>query len=209
MKVLRKLFIIVPLSLYFVSCAFADTVTAELAFTKRPPFAGLIYLVDNKTTSSQVTVDQKDKQFTKKLQVGSSGQQIKFNNSDEVEHNIFTNETKHSANFDVGLMPPGATSAVELNWQENSIVRIGCKIHPKMRAYIANILSDYYQVIDFEKSKKTYQIQINDVPKTLTTMNLLMPGYKNMEFELQPGETKEVPISKKGKQRGTLKLSRQ
>ncbi|WDE03192.1 hypothetical protein SG34_017440 [Thalassomonas viridans] len=203
----RVLISLLPLA--FTGSTLADTVTAELEFTKRPPFTGLIYLVDNKTSSSQVTVDQKDKQFTKKLQVGSSGQKIKFNNSDDVEHNIFTNETKHSANFDVGLMQPGSTSEVALNWQENSIVRIGCKIHPKMRAYIANILSDYYQVLDFEKKKKNYQIQINDVPSTLTTMNLLMPGYKNMEFELQPGETKEIPISKKGKQRGTLKLSRQ
>ncbi|WDE13978.1 hypothetical protein [Thalassomonas haliotis] len=208
MSFTNKLFIsLLPLA--FAGSALADTVTAELEFTKRPPFAGLIYLVDNKSTSSQVTIDQKDKQFTRKLQVGSSGQQIQFNNSDSVEHNIFTNETKHSANFDVGLMQPGASSQVALNWQENSIVRIGCKIHPKMRAYIANILSDYYQVLDFEKKKKNYQIQIENVPSTLTTMNLLMPGYKSMEFELQPGETKEVPISKKGKQRGTLKLSRQ
>lgn len=209
MKIMEKLFTSISLLLCYSPFVFADTITAELAFTKRPPFAGVIYLIDSKTSSTQITIDQKGKQFTKKLQVGSSGQQIKFNNSDEVEHNIFTNETRYSANFDVGLMAPGATSEVELNWQENSIVRIGCKIHPKMRAYIANILSNYYQVLDFEKKKKNYQIQINDVPKTLTTMNLLMPGYKSMEFELQPGESKEVPISKKGKQRGTLKLSRQ
>jgi len=208
MKLTKKLFISVLLVGVMIPQALSDTITAELIFTKRPPFSGVLYVSDDKNNLSTITVDQKDTQFTKKLQVSALGQNITFNNSDEVDHNIFANNTKINAVFDVGLMTPGSTANIELNWKQNSLARIGCKIHPKMRAYIANITSNYYQVLPFEKKVKIYQVTINDVPSNLTSLNLLMPGYKIMQFQLQSGESKELAVSKKGKQRGTLKLSR-
>ncbi len=187
---------------------FSDTIRAELEFIKRPPFSGVIYVVDDKNTISSITVDQKDHQFARKLQVGATGQKISFNNSDDVDHNIFANDMKNGASFDVGLMPPGSTAELEMSWKQDSLVRIGCKIHPKMRAYLANVHSNYFKILEFEKTKKVYKIEIDDVPSSLTALNIMMPGYEPIHFQIKTGEAKELPISKKGKQRGTLKISR-
>jgi len=95
-----------------------------------------------------------------------------------------------------------------MDWAKDTIVRIGCKIHPKMRAYIANINSDHFQIFEFQKKKKTYSVHITDVPTLNREITLMIPKYDAITITLNKGENKTIDITKKGKVRGTLTLAR-
>ncbi len=89
--------------------ALADTLEGQFTFAKRAPKVALIYFPEDTglSTDMETIVDQKDQQFTKRLLVTTKGVQATFQNSDKVNHNIFTDDKKAGVKFDVGLMPPG------------------------------------------------------------------------------------------------------
>ena len=89
--------------------AFADTLEGTFTFTKRAPKVALIYFPEDQSLSADVetVVDQKGQKFTKQILVTTQGVQASFQNSDTVNHNIFTDDKKAGVKFDVGLMPPG------------------------------------------------------------------------------------------------------
>jgi len=154
-------------------------------------------------------MDQLDKQFTKKVSVGAPDSKVTFKNGDDFDHNIFANDLANKISFDIGLMPSGQTSELKMDWLPDTIVRIGCKIHPKMRSYIANVNSDYYQAFEFQKKIKTYPVNILEVPAHNRDIVLMIPKYEQLTLNLMQGESKTVDIVKKGKVKGTLTLSRQ
>ena len=134
------------------------------------------------------------------------GQSVKFKNSDAVDHNVFANDRKQNAKFDVGLMNPGGEKDITVDWQENTIVRVGCKIHPKMRTYIATVNTPYYQVLEFSKNSNEYNFKIDNVPENATSVILHIPKYDLIELDFSEDKAWELPIVKKGKTRGTLKV---
>lgn len=187
----------------------ADTIKGEINFTKKAPFAGVVYVKQQKNATSTASMDQVNKQFTKKVTLGAPGSEVLFKNGDEFDHNIFANDLKNNIAFDIGLMPSGQEATLKMDWKEDSMVRIGCKIHPKMRSYIANINSDYYQEMEFQKKVKNYPVTISDVPADQTEVILMIPKYDDAVLKLNKGESKTVDITKKGKVRGSLTLTRQ
>ena len=105
-------------------------------------------------------------------------------------------------------MPPGSKSKVSASWPENILLRIGCKIHPKMRSYIATVNSNHFQVFEFQKGTKEYAISIDQIPANVTKFTLVLPKYDPLEVTIAPGENKTVAITKKGKPRGNISLQR-
>lgn len=174
--------------------------------TAKPPLAGLVYIPSNEQLKSAPLVDQLDKNFTRKMVVVPVGQSVKFKNSDAVDHNVFANDRKQNAKFDVGLMNPGGEKDITVDWQENTIVRVGCKIHPKMRTYIATVNTPYYQVLEFSKNSNEYNFKIDNVPENATSVILHIPKYDLIELDFSEDKAWELPIVKKGKTRGTLKV---
>jgi plastocyanin len=191
------------------TAANADVISGDITFAKKAPFAGVLVVKQTQAASAEANMDQVNKIFTKKVTLGAPGSDVVFNNSDGFDHNIFANDLKNNISFDIGLMPSGQTSKLTMDWAEDTIVRIGCKIHPKMRSYIANVNSDYYQEFEFEKKVKTYPVNIADVPGDLNELQLLIPTYDKITVKLLKGESKTVEILKKGKVKGTLTVSRQ
>lgn len=189
--------------------ALADTVEGTFTFTKRAPRAALIYFPEDKSlpVDTPAVVDQKDEKFTQRIVVARKGAQATFQNSDTVDHNIFVHDQKAGVKFDIGLMSPGGRVQQEITW-ENQIVRCGCKIHPKMRLWIASITSQYYKTIEFEKKVKTVTFTMDEIPETLVKVRVWMPKYDPIEVELMPGESKEAEMTRKNKPRGVLKLTR-
>ena len=188
--------------------ALADSITGELVFVKRASFAGVVFVEEKQHSTVNATLDQKDKEFTHKMIVASPGGKIVFNNSDSFEHNIYSSGSK-SAKFDVGLMPTGSKNTITANWGSDSVVRIGCKIHPKMKAYIANIDSSIYQVLPFKKKTKNYTIKLAGVSGDTVVVKLKIPKYPDTVVSLKAGESKTVDVIKKGKKKATLTLKRQ
>lgn len=189
--------------------ASADVITGEITFAKKVPFAGVLFVKQSKSAAASANMDQKNKQFTKKVSLGAPGTLVAFNNSDSFDHNIFANDLKNNISFDIGLMPSGQSSEIKMDWKEDTMVRIGCKIHPKMRSYIANVNSDFYQEFEFQKKVKAYPVNISGVPSDLHEIELIIPKYEKITVMLAKGESKTVDIIKKGKVRGELIVSRQ
>jgi hypothetical protein len=196
----------VSLALLIITPVFADTIKGTLNFNKRPAKAGVIYEVKSSYKKVTGTITQENKQFVEKIGVVSHQGELKMKNNDEFEHNIFANDLKQDIKFDIGLMPPGTSQKIKTDWKTNSIVRIGCKIHPKMRSYVANIPSDNYKSFELEKKDKTYDFELNNVTKDKFV--LLLAGMDNIEISLAKGESKTYDIISKNKSKGQLLISR-
>ncbi|PCJ44997.1 MAG: hypothetical protein COA99_06005 [Moraxellaceae bacterium] len=191
----------------------ADTVKGEIIFDKKASFSGVVYMTGKETKTSpspsnQSFVDQKDKRFTKKMVVTHTGSTIMFKNSDAIDHNIFANDPGTGIKFDVGLMSPAQEKSITFDWEENSLVRFGCKIHPKMKSYIFASPTEYFQVLEFEKKVKTYPFVLENVPANLLSLSLKIPKYEEFMIDLKNGESKQVDVMRKGKKKATMNVSR-
>ena len=200
-----------PLALLAVLSAaplHAGDVTAEFSFTKRAPKVALVYFPEDASApTTAVTVDQADKQFSKLLVVAPKGTQLSFKNSDAVQHNIFADDKDAGVSFDSGLADPGATTGQEIDWDEGKIVRIGCKIHPKMSMYGGSVASKHYTIVEFNK-ETTKSVTLAGVPDGLTKVKIWIARFDPQEATLAPGGTATVELTRKGKPYGTLTLKR-
>ncbi|HKP98351.1 MAG TPA: hypothetical protein VJ385_21655 [Fibrobacteria bacterium] len=188
----------------------AGSLTGGFKFEKAPPSVALVYFVEETSTGSSPcpVVDQKDKKFVHKMLVGRSGCRIQFRNSDNVDHNIYSKDPKSGVDFDAGLLPPGQTSQTVMNWDPDAVIKIGCKIHPKMQAYIANVSSRYYQIVEFKPSEREAAFTLEKVPDKLTKIKIWFPKQDPIDAELKTGEAKQWQILEKGEPAGVLSLSR-
>lgn len=189
--------------------AFADVLQGEFKFEKRAPSVALVYLPEDTSLSADVktVVDQKDKQFTQKMFVTSKGANAIFKNSDGINHNIFANDKKAGVKFDVGLMNPGGSTVHKVEWDEK-IVKCSCKIHPRMKTWIASISSKYYKVIEFQKGTTEFSFEMNGFPENFSQLKVWMPNYDPIELSLSKGESQDTALIKRGKTYGTLTLTR-
>ncbi|NQZ06868.1 MAG: hypothetical protein HRT35_06875 [Algicola sp.] len=187
---------------------YADVVSGKLEFKKKAPFTGLLYVPGSGSSTKKPMIDQKGKAFTTKIAVGSPGNTIVFKNSDTFDHNIYANDAKQKVKFDVGLMTPNNSMQLKMDWPAETLVRVGCKIHPKMRGYVANVKTDHFYPFPFKKKVKSYDFKIIDVPSDKNQLILMMPKYGKMTIELKKGESKTIEVKRKKKVKGTLTISR-
>jgi len=79
--------------------------------------------------AADYTVDQKDKQFSKKSLKIKVGDSVDFRNSDPISHNVYSlSEIK---SFDLGSYPLGQSKRV--TFDKPGKVEVECSIHPDMR----------------------------------------------------------------------------
>ncbi|MFT4929430.1 MAG: hypothetical protein ACI8WB_005563 [Phenylobacterium sp.] len=190
------------------TCAFADVVSGKIEFKKKAPFTGLLYVPGSGNANKQPVIDQKDKAFTTKIAVGSPNNTMLFSNSDTFDHNIYANDKKQKVKFDVGLMTPGNSTEIKMDWPDESLVRVGCKIHPKMRSYVANVKSDHFYAFPFKKKVKSYDFSIKEVPSDKDQLILMIPKYDKLTIELKKGDSKTIEVTRKGKVKANLTITR-
>ncbi len=208
---MRTVSVIYPLLaglIFGASNVFADTVTAKLTFNKRPPMTGIIYIPQDNATSQNAEIDQKNKEFTQALVAGTPNAKAIFKNSDTDDHNIFVSDIDAGVNFDVGLIPAGSKSEVNIDWKPDTLVRMGCKIHPKMKAYLANVNSNSFQVMEFEKGTLEYAFTISDVNAGEEKIVVSLPKYDLIEVSLPAGKSTTVELIRKGKPKGSITITR-
>lgn len=201
-------FIVAAALLFGSACVHADVINGKIEFVKKAPYTGLLYVPGSGQSVKSPMIDQKDKAFTTSIAVGSPNNTIKFKNSDTFDHNIYANDRKQKVKFDVGLMTPGNATELKMEWPEETLVRIGCKIHPKMRGYVANVSSDHFHAFEFKKKVKSYDFKIEQVPGDKNQLILLMPKYPKQTIDIKKGESKTIDIQRKGKTKATLTISR-
>lgn len=190
--------------------AAAGSLTGEFKFEKAPPSVALVYFDEEIPAGNAPcpVVDQKDKKFVNKMLVGRTGCRIQFKNSDSVDHNIYSKDPKSGVDFDAGLLSPGQTSQTVLNWHPDAVIKIGCKIHPKMQAYIANVSSKHHRIIEFKPQERAAGFTLEKIPDNLTKIRIWFPKQDPIEAELKMGEAKQWQILEKGEPAGVLSLSR-
>jgi plastocyanin len=189
--------------------AFADAIKITLEFKDIVPDVGLVWMSEDKTlkTNPGPNLDQKDKEFTKSLVVASPGSEVTFKNSDEVAHNIFALDQAAGVFFDVGMVAPKEQAKKTIDWQAGKVVRLGCKIHPEMKAYIANVESRYNKIISLKPEEVKSTLTLNTGAK-LTKVAFWFPKFDPIEVDIPAGKTQSVPLVKKGEVVGTATLSR-
>ena len=199
----------IGLTLCWYHRAHADVLQGEFIFRGKTPEVALVYFSEDNSLSAatEVILDQKDKEFIQKLIVGTKGSKVVFQNSDTINHNIFADDKSADVKFDVGLISSGGSTPHEIDW-EDKVVRCGCKIHPKMRSWIASISSRYYKIIEFNHDEKSYKFEINDVPTQLTRVAIWMHRYGTLEATLTDGAVTTLPIKRKDEVVGELALHR-
>lgn len=206
MKV-KSLLIILLLSTTSIF-SMAGNITGKLVFEKKPPFAGALYIKEGGSPVTSAMLDQANKNFDKKIFVVSKGVDFQIRNSDTFQHNIFVDDKDTGVRFDVGLMEPDTVVNKQVDWASNTMTRIGCKIHPKMRSYVLNIPTNVYQLLEFNKKIKEYDINLADVPDSTSNFVLHLTKYDVLEFSLSAGESKTIDVTRKDKKRATLTVSR-
>ena len=186
---------------------YSDKVTCNFSFLKKAPSVGLLYFPGDSGLSLKPVVDQVDKNFTSKLVVCNKGSTLLFKNSDSIDHNIFASDTKNNIDFDLGVAAPGKNLSQAVTWGKDIFFRISCKIHPKMKSYVATISSRFYEIIDF-KSQAKFKLVYKDAPDDLVKVRVWLPKYDPIEVSLKKGKKIKLTMMKRGKEKGTLILSR-
>lgn len=208
MRILPSIVIIFATSLLFPIFAFSTTITGEFTFNKKAPKSALIYVVGDTSLNQPAIIDQKNNQFVQPIVVGKKGTNVQFVNSDTINHNVFANDKKKNVNFDIGLALPGSSFEETITWEEGELVRISCKIHPKMRAWVGSMSSKYFKILTFERKQKQASFVMEGVPTSLQTIRVIIPGYDEITAQITSGNTVTVDVSRKKKKRGTIKLQR-
>lgn len=180
----------------------AGSVTANIKFDKRPAKVGVLY-VPGEGPATNAELDQENKAFTSKMLVVSPGAELKMKNSDDLDHNIFANDIKSGVQFDVGLMPANTEMTRSVDWAEDTLIRVGCKIHPTMKAYVANVKAKVQQAMTFEKGKNEYAATLDNFSEGDKVV-LMLNKYERIEVDFSAGKTQTVELMKKGKRRGEV-----
>lgn len=187
----------------------AGEISGTLSFEKKPPSVGLVYMADDHglSKSDGPKLDQKDQQFIQPMVVAPVGAKISFVNSDNTDHNVYASDADAGADFDIGLASPGSEINQEVTWQKDMVIKVGCKIHPKMRAYVASVDSQYHQVIEFDRSQSTHSFRL-EAPASVSVFRLWLPNYEPLEIKIEPGKDATAQLIKKGKVYGSITLKR-
>ncbi|NIQ13147.1 MAG: hypothetical protein GTO02_01675, partial [Candidatus Dadabacteria bacterium] len=81
-SILLRVYILLPVFLSVSIGAKADHITGQIEFTKKPPYAGILYMEDSAASIQSAEIGQKDKKFDKRIVVTSPDTSLKFTNSD-------------------------------------------------------------------------------------------------------------------------------
>lgn len=183
----------------------AAQLKASLSFNKSAPFVAVAYIAGNGANAKTLQVDQLNKKFDRAAYVLEPGQNIQFSNSDNMDHNIFINAPDANAEVDLGLLAPKQTAQAQTqDWKKPAVVRLACKIHPKMKAYVANVEAETSKIIELQRKVLNYEFSLSS-EQAKPKFVLWMPKYDQVEVELVPG-VQTVAITKRGKVKGELTL---
>ena len=183
-------------------------VTGQFRFSSKPPKVGLVYFTEDRGLTQPLTIDQDGKQFLKQMAVASPGAGITFRNSANISHNIYANDSKLNVKFDLGLALPDSdfSKSQPVSWPDGEVLKVGCKIHPNMRVYIASLASRYHKVLEFGDVVTDFEFKAPAAK--LTKVAVWLPQYERITLTLKPGEQKEIPLKHEGAQAGSLVLNR-
>ena len=145
-------------------------------------------------THANLTLLQKNKEFSPHLLVVPVGSVVRFPNADPFFHNVFS--LFNGKRFDLGLYEAG--SSREVFFGREGISYIFCNIHPEMSAVIISLSTPFYAIADADG-----RIRLEGVPAGTYVLHIWVEG------EPQPlldKLTRTVQVSAEHTRLGTLKV---
>ena len=115
-----------------------------LALTRFDHAVVYIEGVETPPPAEPAVLDQKNKEFVPRLLAVVKGQEIRFLNSDKVQHNVFSPHEQEP--FDLGLYPAGESRTVRLNALRRH--KVYCNLHKSMVADILVLPNRYFGLTD-------------------------------------------------------------
>ncbi|NRA38222.1 MAG: hypothetical protein HRU15_08790, partial [Planctomycetes bacterium] len=150
--------------------AFAADLTVKLSFDKRPTPSGMVYMLNDASLldAGQQTVEviQKGKVFIPRLVAAPKGGNIVIKNLDEIQHNVYADDKPQKTQVDLGMSDPNKDVTQKVTWEVAQVVKFGCRIHPNMQLWIANIPTKHHVCFDMEKNQAQYDTKIVNVPSS-------------------------------------------
>lgn len=140
--------------------------------------------------SEPVIMDQKNKEFEPHVLAILKGSTVRFKNSDNFLHNVFSNSRVKM--FNVSQVKQG--DATNMTFDKSGIIPIRCHIHASMKAYIVVLPNPYFDVTN-EKGL----FHIGDVPAGTYTLKVWS------DHSSPTTQTVEVPAG--GRAKVILKVS--
>ncbi len=133
-------------------------------------------------------MDQQDHEFVPRVLAVCAGQPVRFTNSDPANHNVRTAATERTNQFNVFTGADG--SYTHRFAPQPEPIRIGCDIHPWMRAWIYVFDHPFFAVTD-ERGR----FQISRIPAGDYECHIAQPDIRYREqrrIVLQSGKTHTV-----------------
>jgi plastocyanin len=100
--------------------------------------------IETPPPADPAVMDQRNKEFVPRLQPVVKGQEIRFLNSDKIQHNVFSPHEEEP--FDLGLYPAGEFRSVRLNALRRH--KVYCNLHKNMVADILVLPNRYFSLTD-------------------------------------------------------------
>lgn len=141
------------LSIYFSGLALAGDISGKVTVLekdgKKPikSFLNSVVYLEYSVSPNELQpaiIDQSDKKFIPRLILVVAGQEIRFLNSDQVQHNVFSPDSKEP--FDLGRYPKGNMKSVIL--KNIGRHKVYCNIHQNMVSDIYVVPGIFYSLTD-------------------------------------------------------------
>lgn len=187
----RRFFLALLLMLLFATAAIAGTIEGKVAPGKSVVYVDAIAGKTFPATSAKPLMDQKGLVFSPHVLVVQQGTTVEFQNSDNVQHNVFwpsiSGNKKEGHNL--GTWPKGEKRPFTFNTP--GVVSLLCNVHPEMAGYIIVSPTPYFAETDASGSFK-----IENVPDGKYNVVAWHEGMKT--------QTKPVDVAGTGKVEFTL-----
>ncbi len=112
----------------------------------------------------QVTLEQKEYQFSESLMVVPRGTQVFFPNEDQDYHNVFS--LSKAERFDLGRYKKGEKPVPSILFDKLGLIDVRCEIHEHMRALVLVVESPYVVTTD-----KNGTFQLKGIPPGTYTLH--------------------------------------
>ncbi len=139
--------------------------------------------------SKPAVMDQKNRQFAPRILVIQTGTAVRFPNSDNVRHQVYS--FSPAKKFQLPLYE--GTPASPVLFDKPGVVSLGCNIHDRMSAQIVVVDTPYFAIAENGRA------ELSDLPAGSYEVHAWYPGareeVKAARATLEAGETRELALA--------------